>query len=354
MKNQNLILALLLTGLTAVSCKKDKQEEPAKASSGYSNGVFIIHEGAFQANNSSISFYSKEKNTLYNDIFATLNSRPLGDVAQSMTIHNGRGYILINNSQRVEVVNMSDFKSAGVFNLPSPRYALGITNDKLYVSDWGATGVEGSVKVISTSGLTVSKTIATGAGAEQMLVHSNRVYVCNSGGYSNDSTVTVIDATTDAVLSTIKVGVNPTAIKLDASNNIWVLCKGAYGDQQGNGQTIAELVKINTATGKVESRMQIGTLGHHPSRLAISKDGTKLFYEDGGIYKYSIWDSALPTQAFISKSFYGLDVDPSTDYIYGADAKNYQVKGVVYRYNPSGTLVDSLQVGVAPSGFTFN
>lgn len=178
--------------------------------------------------------------------------------------------------------------------------------------------------------------------------------MCNSGGYGKDSTVTVIDAAKDSVIKTIRVGINPTAIQLDASNKLWVLCKGNYGDFQGNGKTIAELVKINPATGAIESRMQVGTLGDHPSRLAISKDKTKLFYENKGIYKYSIWDSALPTQAFIAKSFYGMDVDPATDYLYGADAKNFQVKGVVYRYNPSGSLVDSLQVGVAPSGFTFN
>ena len=157
MKNRQLILALLLSAMTAVSCKKDNNTEPAAAASTYSNGVFITHEGAFQGNNASVSFYGKGNGKLSNDIFNTVNSRPLGDVVQSMTIHNGKGYILVNNSQRVEVVNISDFKSSGVFNLPSPRYAVGITNDKLYVSDWGATGMEGSIKVINTSSLGVTK-----------------------------------------------------------------------------------------------------------------------------------------------------------------------------------------------------
>jgi YVTN family beta-propeller protein len=341
-----------LCGLAFTACKKE-ETTPTSTPSSYSNGVFITHEGGFMQSNASVSFYNKSTGAVTNDLFNTANNRSLGDIVQSMTVHGGKGFIVVNGSARVEVVNMNDFKSAGVINLLSPRYALGISAGKLYISDWGDNG---SVKVINPADLSVSKTIVTGKGPENMLMLNNRVYVVNSGGFGVDSTISVIDPATDAVVATVNVGVNPTALKADAQNKLWVLCKGDYNGTYTDpaDDYPAELIRINPVNNTIEKRLQIGATGDHPQRLAISGDKNTLYYDNYGIYKFGINENVLPSSTFISKSFYGFDVDPSNGHIYGADAKNFQVKGAVFRYDNTGKLMDSLQVEVAPAGFTFN
>ncbi|MEZ5071810.1 MAG: hypothetical protein R2751_12845 [Bacteroidales bacterium] len=51
--------------------------------------------------------------------------------------------------------------------------------------------------------------------------------------------------------------------------------------------------------------------------------------------------------------FYGLGIDPLSSDVYVADALDFVQRGLVLRYSSSGTILDSLRVGVVPSGFSF-
>lgn len=72
-------------------------EEPFAQSQ---RGVFITCEGNFGWDNASLSFYDPAARSVENEIFIRANGMKLGDVAQSMTLHKGRGYVVVNNSAR--------------------------------------------------------------------------------------------------------------------------------------------------------------------------------------------------------------------------------------------------------------
>ena len=75
-----------------------------------------------------------------------------------------------------------------------------------------------------------------------------------------------------------------------------------------------------------------------------------MFYSDGNwsknVYKFNVFDLDLPTTPIISRSFYGLGYNDG--YIYGSDAVDYVQNGWSYKYNESGTIVDSVRVGIIP------
>jgi len=342
----------------ASACKKSSDTPNAMANYNGGTGIFVNNEGEFMDGNSSISFINHSNNTVTTDVFSLVNGRPLGDVAQSMTIFNGIGYIVVNNSQKVEVVTISDFKSVATItasnsiSLKAPRYLLVVDSTKAYISDWN----DNNIKVLNLSTLEFTKTITTGTGPELMTIINGNVYVANCGGDYSDSTLTVINPSTDQVITTFKVGPNPTSVQVDANNMLWVMCVNYYATNGYVGPSY--LVKVNPATNTVVNSYAVPG---NPERLAINKQGNKLYYEGTGkgIFKFNITDTAATQTPFITAPnpayiVYGVSVDPNNGNIYGAILPSYTTKGIVYRYDSSGNQLNNYEVGFYPDRCLFN
>jgi DNA-binding beta-propeller fold protein YncE len=336
-------LILLLIAFHA--CSSDPDPVIPQGSAGY----FVVNEGGFGNSNTSISFFDRANNKMTNDIFASVNGRALGDQAQSMTVFEGKGYIAVQNSAKVEVINADDFKSVKTITegIESPRYFLGISSSKGYISDWGGDGVTGTVKVIDLNSFAVTKTIPTGKGANRMLLKDGKVYVSNNGGYDVDVTVSIIDTSTDAVTGTITLNDNPNSLAFDKDGNLWVSGIGNYFD------TNPWIAKVGT-DNKVIFTKELPEITYASATIAMNKAGDKFFYNYGGsVYAMSTTATELPTTNLIEKDFYGLAVDPITDEIIGTEAINFSSAGKIYIYSSDGTLNTSYEAGIAPSGVAF-
>lgn len=341
------LFALVLTVLLTSACKKDN--EPKNGI--YSEGVLISNEGPFQQGSGSISFYDPKSKTIENEIFKSVNSRPPGNIVQSIEVFENRVYIVVHNASKIEVAEAGSMKSIGVIEgLISPRYFIGINKNKAYVSEWG-----GHLKIIDLNTLSSTGIIMTGAAPDRMLLHGNKLWVINSAGFTSDSTVMVIDTQTDAVLQTIVVGDNPIGIVKDANNRIWVLC-GGYSDWANPANnTNGSLVRINPTDFSVEMVLTLNGSDFGP-RLAINKAGTKLFYSFGGIIYMRDVNAGFGavSEVVMSKACYALGIHPETDEIYFSDPLDYNQPGVLYRYDPTGTIMlDSVRAGIIPGNFFF-
>lgn len=356
MKKSKLICAALSIGVVCfiIGCKKDEVNYGSIPAN-----VFIVNEGGFGNINGSISAFNSYTKNMVNDIFKNVNQRPLGDIVQSMKFSGNKGFIVVNVSSTVEVVNRNTFISEGTINgFASPRYFLPVSANKAYVSDWS----DNNIKIIDINALSIAGSIPTGTGPEQMLLSNNKVFVTNVGGFGIDSTVTVIDANTDAVIATLNVGLNPNSIELDANGKLWVLCSGWYGPDftGGTADDIAgKLLQINPVTNDIEAEYMMQQFDH-PIKLAINNSKNELFYlmgvsgYEGAVYKFKIDDSTLPTTPLINKNFYGLGINPSDNDIYCGYSPVFGQSGYMFRFLNNGTLKDSLQVGIGPNGFIFN
>jgi YVTN family beta-propeller protein len=272
-----------------------------------------------------------------------------------MNIFNGTAYIVVNNGGKVVVANGTTFGSTGAISgLTYPRYFLGINSSTGYISEWGAGGAAGNIKVVNLSTKGIITSIPTGNGAEGMLLSGSKVYVACGGGFVNDSVISVINTTTNTVVNTINVGANPKSVKMDAAGKLWVLCAGQWDPTYTFLEKPGRLVRIDAATEAVDLSLPFSSTFSQPSSLVIDNTGTTLYYSyNGGVYSQSTSASSLSGSPVINRSFYGLGIDPTNNYIYASDAVDYSSNGKVLRYTPAAALVDSFAVGVIPGNFYF-
>ncbi|UII21728.1 YncE family protein [Fulvivirga ligni] len=362
MKTNIYFLAILIGALLMTSCSDDDPEPEVVHNFPIGeNGFFIVNEGGWGNGDASLSYYNRDSSEVYNDIFQTYAGRPLGDQAQSMSLIDSLGFIVVQNSVKIEVIHAYKFTSVttidGDDGLESPRYVLGVNENKAYITDWGSTGVNGTVKVLDLNTYEITKTISTGNGANKLIKRGDKVYVANQGGYSRDSTIAVIDVNTDELLKKIEVKGNPESLQLDADGNIWVA---------GNGITIynADYTEIIRQTPGYIARIgeddEVDFIWEATegtgdiNRLTINEAGDELYYSHaGGVYKLSTSATELPASALVSKSFYGLGFDPVSKEIIGGEAPNFSSAGTMYFYNTSGVETGSESVGIGPNSFVF-
>ena len=363
MKHLNLkqcVILFLSISVFFSSCEEDENINTKYFPKNFTQGALIANEGTWGSGDGSISFYSFDKDEVYNNVFQTINDRALGDVIQSVTLYNDKAYIIANASNKIEVVNDSTFKELGVITeLSSPRYFIGINNSKAYVTQWGN---EGEVKVINLDNFTVSGTITVGDGPEKMIMIGNFVYVANSGSFAAaDNTLSVIDGRTDNIVETIELtGDNPKDMVIDANGNLWVLCYGniVYNpDYSIASQTASKLVQIDPSTNDIIQTIIIGE-SLHPTNLEASQSGNDLFYGGGygfqGIFKIGITETSVSETPILDKYYYGFNINPNTGNIYALEpSADYVSAGTLWRYDPNGILVGEYEVSVGPNSATF-
>ncbi len=344
------ILPIILLAFLLAGCQKDpnsvKDKKEVK-----SVGAFIINEGNFMKANGSLSFYSFKDSTVQNNIFQTVNKRPLGDVPNSMTVWDTLGFIVVNNSNKIEVIGLHSWKSVKTIEMagaPSPRNLAVVNDSKAYVTNLMANNV--AVIDLKTLSLT-NTTIAVGANPEEILVYDKKAYVANSG-FGSGNTVSVIDVNTDKVVNTIKVGDNPTGLMLDDDEEINVLCTGrwpAWGDTTDTG-TNGGIFVIDADKGKVVDSIKVTG---HPSEITYAGNDLGFFLLNGSVVSFSTGSNKILNNTFIQGFFYSVEADPVSQQLFVLDAKDYQSNGDLLVYDLNGQLLKQAMVGIIPGAVTF-
>ena len=69
-------------------------------------GVFVLNEGLWQMNNSSISFYNLEEGTIVPDLFLQQNNRGLGDTGSDLKRYGELSHPLLLKFQKIFVLQL--------------------------------------------------------------------------------------------------------------------------------------------------------------------------------------------------------------------------------------------------------
>ncbi len=302
-----ILIASVVLFLGLHGCIDEDLPDPNQQPGSPDRGFFIINEGNFMYDNASLSYYDIESKEIRNDIFFNSNALPLGDVAVSMTIRDSLGYVVVNNSGRIYVVNTSSFEYVGkITGLTSPRHIHFVNDTKAYVTDLYAPSitvvnpitfeVAGSIDVNNGSGDFLQHT------TEQMVQHDKYVY---TNCWSFDNKILVIDSETDQLVDSIEVLKQPNSMVLDKHNNLWVLTDGGWPESP-YGYEEPGLLKIDAGsrTAQVAHRFEAG---EYPGKLKINGTGDTLYYLNRNVYRLSILTGSQP-ELFIASPYEGTPV----------------------------------------------
>jgi len=344
-------LSLGILSFSFISC----EDESNGSDTPDVEGIYIVNEGLFGSGNGSITLLEPETGATIHSYFKNQNGRFPGDVIQDLAFSKDKGFIVANNSKKLEIIDKEEFTTVDVIpDISYPRQFLAINDQVGYLTNGSsADGTNGHVFVVNLEDYTLSDTIEVGKGPESMALVDNKVYVTNSGGYQADNTVSVIDTEENTVIETITVGDIPMDIEKDRKDNLWVFCKG-LGSWQTNGPSNSSLVKINTQnqeTTHFDLQAKVSSFGNY--LLALSPAKYSLYFTGAtGVYKMSIDANQVPSEPVIVKIPYGLNVNPENGNVYCL-ISNAQEKGYAVRYDKSHALIDSIEVGYNPNAVIF-
>ncbi len=338
-------LIILICALAFLSSCDDKEKTPDDfpLPSKAEGVVFIANEGNYQFGNATLSVIDQNTGSVSDNVFESVNKRKLGDVLQSVTVHKDLAYLVINNSQKIEILNPVNYTSAGTINgFTSPRYMVA-KNEKGYVSEYYAN----AVRVIDLISKKITKTITIPGWSEEMEWVGDELFVCNA----NRDKIYIINTLTDELKDSIAVGMEPVSISSDAVGKLWVLCKG-----NKSKTTNPSLHKIDIPTKVVELNLKAGNYEDGASKLRMSADKKQLLWISGSVFSMSVFDNQVPIVPFLlnnGKAFYGLGVDPYKNEVYVSDAIDYVQKSTVLRFAINGAPKGQFKAGINTGNFAF-
>lgn len=344
--------AIALTGLLLIiSCERDTTATgPGQTVLPSLSGAFIINEGNFLQGNASIDFYNADSGKIFHSLFNAANGAAPGDVAYSMVIDDTLGFIVVNNSHKIEVISILNAERIATIRLPngaSPRNLVLDGNGNGYVSAL----YKNLIYQLNINSHAVQDSIPVGANPEEIVLHSGKLFVANSG-FGSGNTISVIDLSTKMVTATITVGDGPQWIR-ESGGMLHVLCIGAYGDfSDPNDDTPGGIWLIDPATNSAVDSLVLAA-GIHPSDLAISASGKGYFSNGNGIVEYNPATLQIVNAGLISGFFYHVSVNPANGRLFVLDAKDFISPGELIIFDENGAELERHSTGVIPGDVQF-
>jgi YVTN family beta-propeller protein len=322
-----------------------------------SKGIYVLNEGLFNLNNSTLTYYNFSDSATQTDYFDLQNGRKLGDTGNDIAIYGDKMFVIVNVSGQLEVVNPftgKSIKQISFFNGETsrqPRY-IAFHENKAFVCSF-----DGTVAVIDTATLEIEKYITVGRNPDGIAVASNKVYVSNSGGLDYpdyDSTVSVIDIATMAETKKIDVRINPYVIVPDNYGDLYVISRGNYGDIKMCLQV------IDSQTDELKYTFP----GFEALNLAINGDTAYVYYYDfttgsgSKIMLIDVKNETVIRDNFITdgttiETAYGISVDKSSGDVFITDAHGFVNTGEVVCFSKEGKRKYAFKAGLNPGHIAF-
>ena len=333
----------MLAAILVSACVSDPSSSGPPVGPPSARGVYVVNEGGFGQGNASLTYYDPATGRVEEDVFAAVNGRPLGDVANSMVIRGGRGYIVVNNSNTVEVIDVSNHSSVGTINVGtgrSPRQMVFLNDSTAAVTAL----YDDAVILLNLRTLTTAERIPVGPNPDGIALDGRKAFVANSG-LGSGHTVSVIDLDLLAAVRTIDVPTNPYEVHRTGEGLIYVLCAGTFLPP-----TPASIVVLDPVTERLIDTI---ALGAQAFRMGMGTGGRAYVPLGDSVLTLNTREHRVEGTLTRGMAFYGVAVDTASHIVYLSDAGNFTQAGSVHLVAESGLPITTFVAGVIPGWFAF-
>jgi len=297
---------LFLGILLITSCREDDKNS---IGTDYSKGTWIVNQGKFQDGTGTLTFFDGEK--AFQAVFQKENDgRVLGNIVQSIIKVGNKYYIAVNNADKIVVADAKTMKFIKEISIDFPRY-FAADGSKLYVSGWNKDFTTGTVYEIDTQNDVVKSTIPLPKTPEGMTISGINLYVTLTDVSLRSKEIVLVNTNTNMILKTLEVCDNPQAAITDATNHVWVICRGHSDWQDPTNSTKGALVKIN---GDVVRERNDDIQG---SYLSYAESINKIFVSNGSqISSISTSDVNTSETLNFNEFHNGIGIHPMTNRLF--------------------------------------
>ncbi len=369
------LAAIALLAITTASCADDPEiPEPegtivegshASDGGGYT-GFYLLNQGNMGSNKCTLDYFSYKNGTYTRNIYSAANPdqiMELGDVGNDLAIYDGMLFIVVNGSNKVEILDAATAKHIAKVDISSPR-SIAFYGNVAYVTSFvGGEGDNGSVVAFDIYSFKKLSSVSVGRMPEGITVIGNKLYVANSGDYQNPdykNYISVIDIATLHETAKIDGPINLQHIRVDYYGSLWASSRGNYADK-------ASCLARFTAKDGVFS--QTATVDQAVSNMTLTND--KLYsigstYDKNWNATYSYNTLGITGNGYSEEGSFITDgtekditapfcvaVNPGSGEIYVTDAKNYASSGSVLCYSKEGKLLWKATTGDVPANIVF-
>lgn len=333
-------------------------------------GFYLLNEGNMGSNKCTLDYYSYTDGIYNRNIYADANPdvpMELGDVGNDMLLYGSRLYVVVNCSNKIEVLDAATCRRIGQVDMPNCRFAKG-AGGHVYVTSY-AGPVEitteyrqrGYVARIDTATLQVTARCLTGYQPDGIEIVDNTIYAANSGGYmvpNYEKTLSVIDMATMTETARVEVAENLSRLLADREGKLWIASRGDYTDIQ------PRLYCYDTRKQRLVADLDVGVgamclRGDSIYAVCNYWDETTMTKRSG----YAIIDTKRMEKVadtFITdgtdseiRQPYGIAANEVTGDLLVTDARNFVTPGRLHCYGADGVRKWSVRTGDTPASIAF-
>ncbi|MFC2131196.1 YncE family protein [Bacteroidota bacterium] len=349
---------IMLLFIIIISCIRQPDAPYDEITDMSDHGAYILCEGLFGQDNSSLTRYDELYDASYNNFLRRVNSKfYFGDTANDIIIKGDTTFIVVSTNKKIIVFHTITGKKIKEIHFDGNRYPrkIAMLNDSIA----GVTDLyDHSFSLINTNSLKIlQEHIATGPAPEGIAVYNNYLFVANSGfgDYLSDEpkagTISILDKNNFNEISLIENVPNVIELKVSLNNE---LLYARYNHLPKYKDSVGGIVEydLETLTEKRRWRDRAGN-------FTISPDEEYLYYVcDEGIKRIYLLDENAKPELVISNNtddfWYSISISPKNKLWIG-NSKNYQSMGEVLVFDinsPKNSLL-TFPVGLNPNTIVF-
>lgn len=337
--------------------------EPNKNDIGYlpdfvNKGCYILCEGLFGQNNSSLTLLDFETNQVINNYFFKKNNIKIGDTANDILISGDTSFIVVSTNNKIIAFNTKTglmIKEIISDKLKTPRKIVKL-NDSLFA----ITNLKNnSVTFLNSNKLEIlDKVVVVGPAPEGIAVCDKHIFVANSGygdylsNQADAGTIYVIDKNTLSLITKFKNLPNVIQLEFNRVNN---RLYARYNNLPSLKDSLGGIVEFDVDSLKEIRRWKLKVY-----YITINSKANSIYYlNDYGIGKIELTNGSINNN-FIKKQssnevWYSIISCQIDEKLYVTNAKNYQTLGELIIFNPNDSIFIPIKynVGLNPNIVVF-